>query len=404
MASEIKKKKKKKKKKGVAIPFLITILISMIVIGIPAYYGYQYLTTSTEDDSDDGYYGNYKAKAEDSCTILFILDLNETDGQDTFVLLRAMPIVNSFACVPIANSTMSSYENNVDTIGNIYLKNGINGIKTAVENSFSIKVDKYIKLNEQSFQKICDILGGVNYYIPQDVKGFNRGQMYMSSKQIQDLITHYEFTDEERCYIVGSVITSMLSQAMGERVAENLDTSFESLINLMDTDVTTIDYKNGKKAIQYMFNSDEYICQYKIPTGSYNSDNQFVISEDFKVELAEWFSGVLETTEDVTGVTYETVETTVIYAPDPETTGDDSDDGQLGEKEFDYDAGDSNFEDFGMDGVVTDDYSSNDYSSDDYSSNDDYSSDDYSSDDNTDDYSSTDDNSNDDSNSYSYGY
>lgn len=361
------KVRKKKKKKGIAIPFLLTILISMIVIGIPAYYGYQYLTAKDEDNTNNGTYLNYQAKDDDSCTILFILDLNETDGQDTFMLLRTMPIVNTFACIPIANSTLSSYENSVDTVGNIYLKNGINGIKTAVENSFSTKVDKYIKLNEQSFQKICDILGGVNYYIPNDVKGFNRGQMYMSSKQIQDLITHYEFNDDERCYIVGSIITSMLSQAMGERVAENLDTSFDTLINIMDTDITTIDYKKGKKAIQYMFNSDNYICQYKIPDGSYNAQNQFVISDEFKSDLAELFNGILEITGDVTGVTYETVQTTVIYAPDPnEVTGENQ---QLGEEEFDYESGDANFEDFGMEGV-TDDYSNynNDVTNDDDSS------------------------------------
>ena len=340
---------KKKKKKGIAIPFLVTILISMLVIGIPAYYGYQYLTQSNDQVEENDNFRNYKAKQEDSCTILFILDLNETDGQDTFMLLRTMPIVNTFACVPIANSTLSSYENTTDTVGNIYLKNGINGIKTAVENTFSIKVDKYIKLNEQSFQKICDILGGVNYYIPNDVKGFNRGQIFMSSKQIQDLITHYEFNDDDRCYIVGSVITSMLSQAMGERVAENLDTSFDALINIMDTDVTTIDYKKGKKAIQYMFNSDDYISQFKIPDGSYNAQNQFVVSDEFKAELTEWFEGILQSTEDVTGITYETVQTTVIYAPDPEAT---TIAGDLGEDEFDYNAGDESFEDFGMEDVT----------------------------------------------------
>lgn len=340
---------KKKKKKGIAIPFLVTILISMLVIGIPAYYGYQYLTQSNDQVEENDNFRNYKAKQEDSCTILFILDLNETDGQDTFMLLRTMPIVNTFACVPIANSTLSSYENTADTIGNIYLKNGINGIKTAVENTFNTKVDKYIKLNEQSFQKICDILGGVNYYIPNDVKGFNRGQMFMSSKQIQDLITHYEFNDDDRCYIVGSVITSMLSQTMGERVAENLDTSFDALINIMDTDITTIDYKKGKKAIQYMFNSDDYISQFKIPEGSYNAQNQFVVSDEFKSELTEWFEGILQSTEDVTGITYETVQTTVIYAPDPEAT---TIAGDLGEDEFDYNAGDESFEDFGMEDVT----------------------------------------------------
>lgn len=295
------KQKKKKKKKGIAIPFLATILISLIVIGAPAFYLYNQITYEEPTVDDTEYYGNYVSKSEDSYTILFILDLDDTDGQDTFMLLRTMPIVNTFACVPIANSTLSTYENTSDTIGNIYLKNGVSGVRSAVESTFEIEIDKYIKLNEQSFQKICDILGGANYYIPSDVRGFNKGQMYLSSKQIQTLITHYEFNDDDRCYVVGSLITSMISQAMGDRVAENLDNSFNNLINIMDTDVTTIDYKNGKKAIQYMFSSNEYLAQYKIPEGSYNADSQFIVSDDFKLELAEWFSGILDSTENVTG-------------------------------------------------------------------------------------------------------
>ena len=295
------KQKKKKKKKGIAIPFLATILISLIIIGVPAFYVYQKITYKEPVQDDSGSYINYVPKAEDSCTILFILDLDDTDGQDTFMLLRTMPIVDTFACVPISNSTLSTYENSVDTIGNIYLKNGVSGVRSAVENTFEISVDRYIKLNEQSFQKICDILGGVNYYIPADVRGFNKGQMYLSSKQIQSLITHYEFNDDDRCYVVGSLVTSMLSQAMGDRVAENLDNSFNNLINIMDTDVTTIDFKTGRKAIQYMFNDNKYLAQYKIPEGNYNADSQFVVSDTFKQELSQWFSGILDSNENVTG-------------------------------------------------------------------------------------------------------
>jgi len=295
------KQKKNKKKKGIALPFLATILIALIVIGGPAFYFYQQITYEEPTVENEDFFGNYKAQAEDSCTILFILDLDDTDGQDTFMLLRTMPIVNTFACVPIANSTLSTYENTADTVGNIYLKNGVNGVRSAIENTFEVKVDRYIKLNEQSFQKICDILGGVNYYIPADVRGFNKGQMYLSSKQIQSLITHYEFNDDDRCYVVGSLITSMLSQTMGDRVSENLDNSFNNLINIMDTDITTIDYKDGKKAIQYMFNSNDYLAQYKIPEGSYNASGQFVVDDTFKQELSQWFSGVLDNTENVTG-------------------------------------------------------------------------------------------------------
>lgn len=298
--------KRKKKKKGIAIPFLATILISLIVIGVPVFYYYQQLTYEDDTQQDEDYYGNYKPQAEDSNTILFIVDLDDTDGQDTFMLLRTMPIVKTFGCIPIANSTLSTYEGSADTIANIYLKNGVSGVRSAIESTFEIKIDRYVKLNEQSFQKICDILGGVNYYIPTDVKGFNKGQMYLSSQQIQNLITHYELNDEDRSYVIGSLVTQMLSQTMGDRVSENLDTSFSALINIMDTDVTTIDYQDGKKAIQYMFCDNDFIAQYKLPTGSYNADGQYIIDDDFKQELSYWFEGHLDDSYEETAATSET--------------------------------------------------------------------------------------------------
>lgn len=375
---------KKKKKKGIAIPFLTTILLSLIIIGIPTYMFYQNIAVKDEPEKTEDFYGNYIPSTKDNCTILFILDLDDTEGQDTFMLFRTMPKIDIFGCVPIANSTLSTYENTADTIENIYLKNGISGVRQAIENTFEIKIDRYIKLNEQSFQKICDILGGANYYVPSDVKGFNQGQMFLSSQQIQSLVTHYEFDDEDRNYVIGSLITTMLNQAMGDRVSENLDNSFNSLIDIMDTDVTTIDYKNGKKAIQYMFSDDNYYAEYKLPKGNYNANNQFIVSDDFKQELALWFVGEVE--EVITETTLANMggdTTTAIVTEEVQTAVDT----QMGEQTIDnaFDGGET-YDQTTLEEDTQNSYEEDTTTEEDYSYNDDSYSDDSSNDDSSNDY------------------
>lgn len=292
-----------KKKQGsgkIAIPFLITTLVSLILIGIPALYYYNKITLRGEEINGTNKSQEYAPSVSDSGNILVVLDFNDESLVKTFFVLRAEPMTRKFILVPFLNSTSLTTDNKTATINDFYSSGGIVSVKSALENTFDIKINKYIKLEDESFCKLCDIFGGASYNVPAGLKGFNAGEQYLSSEQIQNLITHYAFADEEqRVYYASGVITAMINQTTGERIAGNLETNFNSVMNLVgESDIAALDFTAKQKVIEYIFEEDKYDAQFKNPSGNWE-DNMYVLSQDDIAEVKEWLADVsAEETEE----------------------------------------------------------------------------------------------------------
>ncbi len=279
------KKVKSVKRKTIAIPFLITILISLILIGIPVMKFYEKVVEKDkiknfEIKEED----EYKAKPEDDATILFILDTNDTSDKNTYLLLRTLVDKKQFVVVTLANDTIVDYKNNKSTVDNLYYNGGVPAIKTAISESLNIEIDKYIKLNDESFIKICDILGGVTYYIPEGIKNFNVGMQYLSSEKIMTFLSYKNMQEDQRVFAVNGLVSEMLKQTIGERLAEILKDSFFKLIDIMETDISSIDFNNGKDAVAHVFKNDDYNVYFREVKGE-RDVNGFNVDNDFIYEL-----------------------------------------------------------------------------------------------------------------------
>jgi hypothetical protein len=283
----------KKRPKGgkIAIPFLITTLVALILIGVPALYYYNKITSRNEEIQGTNDSGEYVPKAKDSGNIFFVLDFNDDTLVNTFLVLRTDPSTRTFTLVPFLNSTVVQYNGKTSTIDEFYTSGGIESAKSAIESTFGITLNKYIKLDDISFQKICDIFGGASYNVPSGLRGFNAGEQYLSSEQIQNIITHYAFADEEqRVYYAGGILTAMINQTLGERIAGNIDNNFNSVMNLVsDTDITSIDFTAVRQIIVYVFEDDKYTAQFKNPMGEW-ADGLYQLSDDEKADVREWLS------------------------------------------------------------------------------------------------------------------
>ncbi len=283
----------KKAQKGgkIAIPFLITTLVSLIIIGIPALYYYDKITTRNEEIKNSNNTNEYVPEASDSGNMLFVLDFKDDNLVNTYFVLRSEPLSREFTLVPFLNSTEVTLDGKTQSLNDFYVGQGITSAEKAIESTFDITIDKYVKLDDISFQKLCDIFGGASYNVPSGLKGFNAGEQYLSSEQIQNIITHYAFADEEqRVYYAGGILTAMINQTLGERIAGSLDANFNSFMNVVqETDITSIDYNSAKNKIIYMFEEDKYTAQFKNPTGSWE-DKLYKMNEDDKSEVKEWLS------------------------------------------------------------------------------------------------------------------
>lgn len=279
----------KKKSGSIAVPFLLTIFFGLIIVGGSVYGIYRYFGFGQADPLDEPTpRAAASVTAEDNHTILLILDEPEQKCSSTFVLMRSMPLDKRVIFIGIPTTTISIIDGQQEHIKNVYDRNGAQAAVNFVNQAFGITVDRYVKFTPEAFRKVCDILGGVTYYVEPDIAGFKKsgGEEYLNSTQIETLLTYPMFNGREvqRAYTASSVLSSMLNQTDGKRVADNFKTSFDSIINMVTTDITAVDYKNRQYAIRNMLENGSSIANFIIIDGE-NSNDDFIPSETFITDM-----------------------------------------------------------------------------------------------------------------------
>ena len=142
----------------------------------------------------------------------------------------------------------------------------------AVEKTFETDIDRYMLLNDEALSVICDSFGGVNFAVPEGLKGLNEGTQFLDSGFILKLISNPKFAEDARTVATGNLFADMLSGASGTRVADIAEYTYNKVINMVETDITSIDYENQKKAVDYIFRSNQYISTYRVPSGKPSGD------------------------------------------------------------------------------------------------------------------------------------
>lgn len=267
---------KKRKKESVAIPFLISMIITLMLVGIPVMKLYTYLIENKTSNSSLNNTSIFEPSEENNTTILMIFDTDNSTLRDTFAILRTSAIDKSLIFIPISNDVL----NNGKKMSEIFKKGGAIELKKAVAGTYNINIDRYMTFNDEALTILCDVLGGVNYNVPNGMRGMNVGMQYLNSEYIIKLISNPNFAEDARTVTVGSLFSDMISQASGTRIADNIDYTFNKLINVVKTDISSIDFSSQRKAIEYIFRSNQYKVSYRVPSGT--ADENGGITPDSK--------------------------------------------------------------------------------------------------------------------------
>ncbi|MGN1480944.1 LCP family glycopolymer transferase [Porcipelethomonas sp.] len=334
---------KRKKSGSVAIPFLLTFLISLIIIGGIAMVIYDKINS---DDSSLITMTNEAGtlSAEDNHTILLILDLSDTldmpedyygddeyyedeyyedeyyyDDEEeetydwevdetytketypepyTFIVMRSQPVDKKITFMGIQSDMLAGEDNK--PVEDIYLNDGDSEVRNSLEYTLGIQIDRYMTFDSESFKKACNILGGVTFAVPKGISGLpeSDGEQYLSPEQMEKIISFggYAGGETQRISTASSLITAMINQTSGKRISENLDNNFETIINMVDSDISAVDYNNRKYAIKFMLKysdpddseSRSTRAQFVTPYGSQKEDG-FIVDNYFTEDIKAYF-------------------------------------------------------------------------------------------------------------------
>lgn len=238
----------------------------------------------------------------DCQTTLFALVDGDNDNNKLFMLTRFLPTKDKLYIVPVPDELLCRINTDKKTLSEFYRTGGITESVKACENTFDISIEKYMVMNDDSFSNFANIFGGVNVTIPYDLiyRSDNsdesivirKGEQYLDSTRLRQLLTFPSFREgnDMRYKLMGITISDLINKNLSERLTYSMDSSFNSLVNVTNTNINAHDYNERKEALCYMVTDVENPTEYLICNGEYNENNQFEITDLSKQSIKEKFA------------------------------------------------------------------------------------------------------------------
>jgi anionic cell wall polymer biosynthesis LytR-Cps2A-Psr (LCP) family protein len=270
---------------SIAVPFLATIFIGLIIVGGIAAGLYKYLGFGKQEKPAEPIPRTSGMVTDaDNHTVLLVLDVPERKAPPTFILMRSRPIKKELVFIGIPSNSIALVDGGQESILGSYQSGGAAASAEFVEKVFGVEVDRYMKFDSASFRKISDIFGGVTYAVNADIAGFKNdgSQQCLNSDQVEQFVTYmmFEGGEYERSLISADVLKSMVNQADGKRIADSFDSNFNTIINMVESDIKASDYKEHKTAIKNMFENGTSIAV-AISVDGTNAGEDFIPSKGF---------------------------------------------------------------------------------------------------------------------------
>ena len=281
----------KKKSGSIAIPFLITMLVTMLLVGGAALFFYLDHTkdnTVLKPMNPDG----VLISESDRKTILCVLDPTSTEGEPVYALIRFNPVLKKTTCVSLPNSLILDVDGKTVTANIAYNNGGVSALKKALAAELGVTIDYHIVFEESGFERFYDILGGVEVTVPTEIDGLpdpNTLQSLNGAQFFKLMAYDYNGDETQRCIINSFLIAQLLNQAENARILESLDATATNLVDLANTDISAMVYQKHEHAVKFLLRFAPISAASIVPTVN-TSGEGYVLSEECRKEILDDFS------------------------------------------------------------------------------------------------------------------
>lgn len=291
------RKEPKKKKGPVARAFLLgVVLLLLFIVGATAYVvldTYDFDIKAAFTDLFDGKEETPEdvppdeAPPKGEATFLTAITANREEKAFAFVLIRADLGQMTFRACALPPQTLVRGVAKEETIERMLFRSGMAAVCNALEESYGIPIDRYARATQGEFEKIVDQLGGVAFYVEKDLV-YNTDELSMHVQGGNQTLTgsaalhvmRYPEWEQGELYqyqTQARVIAALIDNHINEKNMEKGDALFNTLINLVQSDISIADYRASVQEIEkYAALPD------KNPTQIISAQGEFTETEDGK--------------------------------------------------------------------------------------------------------------------------
>ncbi len=308
---KIKEQKPKKKHPNIKAFFkalLITLLIAVLVLAawLAGDFAYSYIkeriSGKSHEESVEIAWGKTKDTLTDVTdtvspvmvkdkTVLVIGTDQNMINADVIMVARLDADSKAVDIISVPRDTRIKYGNRYYKINASLQLGGEEYLEETVEDILGIDIDNYVILNYEGFRGVIDAIGGVDFYVPQNMYytdpeqdlyiNLKEGQQHLNGKKAEQLVRfrQYPMGDVQRTKVQRDFMMAIFKQKLNSSLVKNVGDLVPALMDFIDTDM------NVKDALQYAtfmtgFKEDA-LHTYQMP--GHLEDN----SSDFVADISE---------------------------------------------------------------------------------------------------------------------
>jgi len=243
----------------------------------------------------------YMPTGQDALTVLFIGSQTGAVEAGGFILVRFDPVGGAVPVVVFPPQTLVENGDKREALSQVYRYGGADYTRKALEKTLGVTIHRYVRMQPEAFLACADLIGSVEFDLPADLP-VQRGNMHvvlsagpqlLDGQKVLDIITCGGAEEDELAQyrLTGDLVAAIVNQRMDVVQSTLIDKIFGVVINLIDTDISFLDYDNRKEAALYMAEQSRDPA-YPLPVAGQMEDGGagFTLSDTFIVQVVQAFS------------------------------------------------------------------------------------------------------------------
>ena len=248
------------------------------------------------------------AQEADCLTVLFMGVKDSDSVSNTYLLARFDPVRGRIPVVSLPPQTMVVRPDGDSTphpLWETYRYGGRSLAVKALSNTLGVPIDRYVVIDQKSFQQAAEWLGPVQYALRyalnyQDEERsirLSQGLQLVDGQKALDIVTYPSYAGGEttRSEIMAELAVKIIGDKLSLASSPAAESLFKKIVNRVETDITYMDFETRRAAAAAMSGKDAAI---QLPLdGGWPNTKEYRLSQNFLQQIQTYF-GTEEKGED----------------------------------------------------------------------------------------------------------
>ena len=189
--------------------------------------------------------------------LIFCTDDSDSRVQFAAVIKMAADTRQLSVC-PVSPEASAQVNGRVMSLSEAYAQGGAPQAVKAVESIGNISIDKYAFANEEKFKKAFNVLGSIQYNVPEKVSYRSPGVTISMAQGVQkmtgDIFCRYMLycaaQGKKGLREQASVTCCAVDSFINKSNFEKIDRLYDKIINIVSSDISVIDFNSSKPMLE----------------------------------------------------------------------------------------------------------------------------------------------------------